>query len=43
MLHNTTTPSVRVDARRERVSVDGVDVEPAPARHVPLNRAYFLA
>ena len=43
MVRNAATPSVRVDARRRRVVIDGVDVELSATPSVPLNRAYFLA
>jgi urease subunit alpha len=43
MVRNAATPSVRVDAQRRRVVIDGVDVELSATPSVPLNRAYFLA
>jgi urease subunit alpha len=42
LIRNAATPDVVVDGARQEVRIDGEVVTLAPARELPLNRAYFL-
>ena len=42
LIRNAATPDVVVDGARQEVRIDGEAVTLAPARELPLNRAYFL-
>jgi len=40
--NNDTLPHIRVDPDSFTVSIDGIEVEPAPARELPMAQRYFL-
>jgi urease subunit alpha len=42
MPENTATPEIRVEPDTFRVWVDGDEIEPAPARELPMAQRYFL-
>ena len=40
--NNDTLPHIRVDPDSFTVSIDGIEVEPAPSRELPMAQRYFL-
>ena len=42
MPENTASPEIRVEPDTFRVWVDGDEIEPAPARELPMAQRYFL-